>query len=162
MFRTKQPKILAVASGGGHWLQLLRLRPAFGGIECIYASVNQDQSRDVDPDKFYLIPEANRDTKIMLLLLCLKLTFIILKVRPTAIVSAGAAPGYLAIRIGQLVGAKGLFIDSIANAEKLSLSGELASHHADLMLTQWPALSRTRHVKYRGSVIHTTKFGDPT
>ena len=98
----------------------------------------------------------------MLLLLCLKLIFIILKVSPTAIVSAGAAPGYLLLLIVQLVSATGLFIDSIANAEKLSFSFDVASHHADLMLTQWPALSRTRHVKYRGSVIHTTKLGDPT
>jgi len=27
----KRPKVLGISSGGGHWVQLLRLRPAFEG-----------------------------------------------------------------------------------------------------------------------------------
>ncbi|MBT7541048.1 MAG: oligosaccharide biosynthesis protein Alg14, partial [Gammaproteobacteria bacterium] len=46
-----------------------------------------------------------------------------------------------------------MFIDSIANAEQLSLSGELAVSHADVMLTQWPELSDGSAIQYYGSVL---------
>ncbi len=146
-------KVLAIASGGGHWVQLMRLRPAFANSNIVYASVDPLSAKDVSDSTFEVIPDANTDTKIRLVWLCLKLLWIVLKHRPSAIVSTGAAPGYLAIRIGKLIGARGLFIDSIANAERLSLSGELATYHPDLMLTQWPDLCRIKGVKYSGSVI---------
>ena len=47
----------------------------------------------------------------------------------------GAAPGYFAIRIGKLLGARTLWIDSIANAEELSMGGQLVAEKADLVLT---------------------------
>jgi len=156
---TSEPKkkqtttILAVASGGGHWVQLLRLRPAFARMRCVYVSVEEDQAADVAPSRFYAMPDANRSTKFKLIWQLVKLTYIVLRERPDVIVSTGAAPGYIAIRLGRLVGARTLFIDSIANAEQLSLSGHLASHHADLMLTQWQQLSHYGGPQYRGSVL---------
>lgn len=36
----KSPVILAVASGGGHWIQLLRLAPAFAGADVHYATTD--------------------------------------------------------------------------------------------------------------------------
>jgi hypothetical protein len=55
--------------------------------------------------------------------------------------------------MGRLLGARTLFIDSIANAERLSLSGHLACRHANLMLTQWPHLASNEGPQYRGSVL---------
>jgi UDP-N-acetylglucosamine:LPS N-acetylglucosamine transferase len=146
-------KVLAVASGGGHWVQLLRLRPALENTECIFVTVDKHSAADVYPAKFETIPDANRDSKLRLIWLCLKMLWIVVKHRPYAVISTGAAPGYIAIRIAKVLGAKSLFIDSIANSQRLSLSGELAAYHADLMLTQWPELSRKKHVKYAGSVV---------
>jgi UDP-N-acetylglucosamine:LPS N-acetylglucosamine transferase len=145
--------VLAVASGGGHWIQLMRLRPALNDCDCTYVTVNPENRVDVPDSRFYCIPDANRSTKLRLLGLCFRLLYIIFRERPAAIISTGAAPGYLAIRIGRALGARGLFIDSIANAERLSLSGQLASHHADLMLTQWPELAGGQAVQYRGAVL---------
>ncbi len=33
-------RVLAIASGGGHWVQLLRLQPAFAGLDVAYCSVH--------------------------------------------------------------------------------------------------------------------------
>jgi hypothetical protein len=41
----------------------------------------------------------------------------------------------------------------MANAEALSLSGEMAGRHADLWLTQWQHLARPEGPEYRGSVL---------
>ena len=42
--------------------------------------------------------------------------------------------------LARLVGARTVWVDSIANAEELSLSGQKASRIATLTLTQWPEL----------------------
>ena len=151
--KKRMPTVLAVASSGGHWIQLLRLRPAFEGMRTVFVSVSDDLALDVVPNTFYQVPDANRSSKFRLLWQFVKLLFIVLRERPRYVVSTGAAPGYLAVRLGGLFGARTLFIDSIANAEQLSLSGHLASSHADLMLTQWPSLAREGGPQYRGSVL---------
>lgn len=151
--RTNSKRVLAVASGGGHWVQLMRLRPALTGCRRAFVSVDEGSRAAVAPDKFYRVPDANRGTKFKLIFLMLKLAYIVLVFRPDVVISTGAAHGYLAIRLGKLIGAKGLFIDSIANAEQLSLSGKLAVDHADIVLTQWPELSDDQRIYYRGAVL---------
>ena len=153
MSKERQTRILAIASGGGHWIQLLRLRPAFTGARVTYASVGKDAGAAVADNCYYRFPDANRERKIALLLQTLRIAWIVVRVRPDVIVSTGASCGYVAIRIGRLLGARTMFIDSIANAEKLSLSAELVNRHAHLLLTQWPHLSTTGGPQYRGSVL---------
>ena len=149
----KSYRVLAVASGGGHWVQLMRLRPSFAGHKISYASVDRSCRADVDPAPFYRFPDANRSQKFRLLLLLTRMAWIIVRVRPHAIVTTGAAPGYLAIRLGKLIGSRTLFLDSMANAERLSLSAKLAERHADLLLTQWQHLEKKDSVQFRGSVV---------
>ena len=149
----RTPRILAIASGGGHWIQLLRLRPAFAGARVSFASVDPGSAGTVGESEFFTFPDANRDRKIALIGQILRITWIILRVRPDVIVTTGASCGYVAIRIGRLLGARTMFIDSIANAEKLSLSAQLAQPHANLTLTQWPHLADHKGTHYSGSVI---------
>ena len=153
MRKTKQPKILAIASGGGHWIQLLRLRPAFAGARVIYASVNKESERAVQGSQFFRFPDANRERKVALILQILRIAWIMLRVRPQVVVTTGASCGYVAVRLGRLLGRRTLFIDSIANAEKLSLSAQLALRHANLTLTQWPNLESPKGPQFHGSVI---------
>ena len=40
-------KIMAIASGGGHWVQLMRLRPAFDGMNVFYVSMDPSAAVDV-------------------------------------------------------------------------------------------------------------------
>jgi UDP-N-acetylglucosamine:LPS N-acetylglucosamine transferase len=152
MPRTRR-KLIAVASGGGHWVQLLRLRPAFGDMEVIFATVNAGYRSQVLGVKFYVINDANRWNKVGLFRLSLRLLWIIAKERPDVIVSTGAAPGYLALRIGHILGAQTVWLDSIANVEELSLSGKMVGKYADLWLTQWPHLAGPKGPYFAGSVL---------
>jgi UDP-N-acetylglucosamine:LPS N-acetylglucosamine transferase len=150
---SSQRKVLAVASGGGHWVQLMRLSPAFVNSEAVFVSVKSDYGSQVEGHKFYLINDANRWEKVALIRLTLRLAWIIWKEKPNVILSTGAAPGYIAIRLGKMFGAKTVWIDSIANVECLSMSGEMAGRHADLWLTQWPHLERPEGPHFRGAVL---------
>lgn len=146
-------RVLAVCSGGGHWIQMKRLSPAFKGCDLTVATVD---AVSCDPDTnatMVRIPDANKDTKFRLAFLLAKLAWIILHVRPHVIVSTGAAPGYLAIRLGRLIGARTLFVDSIANAEVLSLSAKMAIPYADVTLSQWENVAIEQGANYWGAVL---------
>lgn len=146
-------RVLAVASGGGHWVQLMRLRPAFAGCDMHYATVAAEAKAEVAPAAFYTFRDANRDTKLALIISALQIAWIVLLVRPHIVISTGAAPGYLAIRFARICGARTMFIDSIANANELSLSARLAQRHADRLMTQWPDVSKKTLAAFGGSVL---------
>lgn len=148
-----QKKILAIASGGGHWIQLLRLRPAFAGHQVVYAGVDRAYGTEVAPARFCVVGDANRWNKPAIALLALRVAWLVWRERPDIVVSTGAAPGFFGVYFGKLFGARCLWLDSIANAEALSMSGRLAGKHADLWLTQWPGLARPEGPFHRGAVL---------
>lgn len=150
----KKTKVLALSSGGGHWVQLLRLRPAFANCDVVFATSKEGYRADIGPEaEFRLIPGANRWDKLALLRVLLAVLRLIWCERPDVVVSTGAAPGYFAIRIGKLFGARTIWVDSIANSDELSLSCRIAGPHAGLWLTQWAHLAKPNGPHFRGSVL---------
>jgi len=146
-------RILAVASGGGHWVELLRLRPSFVECDVAYVTVQREYAADVAGHRFYVINDATRWSKVSLLFMAARLLAITIIERPSVVITTGAAPGYFAIRFGRLLGAKTVWLDSIANAEALSMSGRMAGKHADLWLTQWEHLAGSEGLEYAGAVL---------
>ncbi len=146
-------KVLAVASGGGHWMQLMRLRPALRKHNVTYVTTIPGLGEEFDALPCSIVPDASRKEPFRLIRMVLRLTAIIVRIRPQIVISTGAAPGLIALFVGKLLGAKTIWLDSIANAEKLSMSGQLAGHVADLWLTQWPGLSKEQGPEYKGAVI---------
>jgi UDP-N-acetylglucosamine:LPS N-acetylglucosamine transferase len=146
-------KIMAVASGGGHWVQLLKLLPAFRSYKKIFVTVDKRYKSDVTGETFFSITDATRWNKLKMLLLLLQIFMIILIQKPKIIITTGAAPGYISLRIGKLFRCKTIWVDSIANCDKLSLSGKLAGPFADLWITQWPHLDCENGPRYYGAVL---------
>jgi UDP-N-acetylglucosamine:LPS N-acetylglucosamine transferase len=146
-------KILAVASGGGHWVQLLRLRPAFAEHEMAFVTVQKSYASQVPGQRFYTVRDATRWDRWALLLMMIQVCLIVLRERPDVVVTTGAAPGVVALRMGKLLGAKTIWLDSIANVEHMSMSGERVRKFADLWLTQWEHLAREGGPQYHGGVL---------
>jgi hypothetical protein len=130
-----------------------RLSPAFANTVVHYVSTSKDLARDVAPASLSTVPDANLDSKLKALWLAFRVLILIIKLRPSVVLSTGAAPGFFAIMFGKLLGARTIWVDSIANADKLSVSGEKVKPFADLWLTQWPHLETPRGPFYRGSVV---------
>jgi UDP-N-acetylglucosamine:LPS N-acetylglucosamine transferase len=145
----KKKKVLAVASKGGHFIQLMRLKPVFDRCDTSYVT-NQKRC---DIKNLTCVVDANRNSKLLLILLFLQVFWVVLIKRPDVVISTGAAPGYFAVLCGKLVGAKTIWLDSIANAEELSLSGQQAGKFADLWLTQWPTLAKENGPRFGGRVL---------
>jgi len=151
-FNKRTASVLAIASIGGHWIELQRLTPLFKEHDVTYISNKDFISNKVGGSKYYKVPDANKDEKINLIR-CFCMVFLRIAVlRPGVIITTGAAPGLMGIVVGRIFGAKTIWIDSVANVEKLSLSGRIAVKIADRVYTQWSHLS-TQKVVYRGNLL---------
>lgn len=145
-------KILAVASAGGHWVQLLRMVPAFDACECVYMSTKESFRKIVPNNTFYTINDFNRNNISRIFGIVLQIVEIIKKEKPKVIITTGAAPGLIALFIGKLFFKKTVWVDSIANVEELSMSGKIASYFADRVYTQWEHLANKK-IHFAGNVI---------
>jgi UDP-N-acetylglucosamine:LPS N-acetylglucosamine transferase len=146
-------RVLAVASGGGHWSELMRILPAFEGCELAFVTVDEAYRHDVAEHRFYQVLDATRWNRLGILWQAACVLGVVLRERPEVVISTGAAPGYFALRFGKWAGARTIWLDSIANVERLSLAGEKAGRFADVWLTQWPHLAREGGPHYSGAVL---------
>jgi hypothetical protein len=150
----KRLRMLAVASAGGHWVQLRRLAPLLGEHDTCYVTTLAGVALPADERPPIIIPDASRNAPVRLILVWLRLLLVIIRFRPDVIVTTGAAPGLMALQIGKLLRAHTIWIDSIANSEELSMSGQIAGRFADLWVTQWPHLAETQpSLQYLGAVL---------
>lgn len=146
-------RVLAVSSGGGHWIELLRLVPAFDEHQVSFACVRDDYRVDIGPAPFYRLRDATRWNPIGALVLAIQVLILVARLRPDIIISTGAAPGYFALRFGKWFGARTIWVDSLANVDEMSRAGTMAQKYADLYLTQWPHLATPNGPSYAGQVI---------
>jgi UDP-N-acetylglucosamine:LPS N-acetylglucosamine transferase len=150
----KRTRLLAISSGGGHWTELARLSAAFEDHDILYASTAKNLRAPSGTREVSEIRDASRSDPLRLVGLLWDVVSLLISFRPRLIVTTGAAPGLLAIVAGRLMGCRSVWIDSVANAETLSLSGRLTSRWANVRLTQWPHLASERHgIRYIGSVL---------
>ena len=147
-------KVLAVASGGGHWIQLRRLHPAFDGLDVVFASVQSTNAEDVPNHRFYLVRNVTRWDRWGIVVLIVQFIGILLKERPRTVITTGAGPGRIALALAKvLLRSRTIWIDSIANCEEMSGSGRQARRFADAWLTQWPQLARPDGPECWGAVL---------
>lgn len=145
--------VFLVSSSGGHWVQLNKLLPAFSGYQCVFMTTQKNTTAKNGNSLVLTVPDSSRWTKLKLMHTAFKTFFYVMKYRPKYVVSTGAAPGLFAIIFGKALGAKTIWVDSIANVNTLSLSGKLAGKFSDLWLTQWEHLAKPTGPFYLGSVI---------
>jgi hypothetical protein len=142
-----------IASAGGHWQQLMLLREAFEGREVQYATTLAGLARQSGLASAHLVPDCNRNARLAILRSTTKIVLLMLRLRPAIVITTGALPGLIALAVGRRLGARTVWVDSIANAEEMSLAGMKARAHADLWLSQWPQVARASGADYAGSVL---------
>lgn len=149
---SRRKHILAIASGGGHFIQLLRLRPAWEAHDVTYATVHAASAIDVAPAPLLTFRDVSRADWWLLPIAFWDVARILLRVRPDVIITTGALPPLLALLLARPFGVRTLWVDSIANSEELSGSGKLAGRLASAAVTQWPRLTTPR-IEHWGSVL---------
>ena len=123
-------------------------------MDVAYVSVFADYAEDLRGERFYVVTDFTRMSAPKLLLLIPQLVLVLLRERPDVVVTTGSAPGLVALALARLVTrSKTIWIDSIANCERMSSSGGQARRFADRWLTQWPALADANGPEFWGAVL---------
>jgi len=146
-------RVLAVASGGGHWEQLMLLRPALDGFDVIFATTNPGLATRDGVSGVVELPDSNKSQPIKALRSLRSAWSIVRRTRPDFVITTGALPGLLCLVAGRLTGARTIWIDSVANAGTLSLSGRYARWFATLRMTQWEHLARPPDLVFEGKLL---------
>lgn len=147
-------RVLLVASAGGHWIELDRLRDAFRDADCQFVSTSKGMTPPLGRRDVLEIADLARDNLRGFFPALAGLFRIARRFDPDLVVSTGAAPGALALLIGKLFGARTIWIDSIANSETLSLSGHFVRPLADLRVTQWEHLAKANpSLRFLGQIL---------
>ena len=156
--KNKNLKICVGASAGGHMTQLTKLlktsdnwpyQPSFyvTTLDVIAKKLSEDNT-------VYVTGECNRNTPFKAVKVFFKSLAIVIKQRPDVVITTGAMPLLLLCICAKLFGAKIVWIDSIANIERFSMSGRFIRRYADLFLTQWPELAENNdNVEYAGAIV---------
>lgn len=134
---------------------MMKLADCWKGQDCFFVTTSRVVERHMAQyGRVYVVPESNRRQPFRILKTLVNCVRIVIVERPDAIITTGAAVGCILAFLGKLSGARVAWIDSIANAERLSLSGRMVKPFADLVLTQWPELAKQhKSVEYVGHIL---------
>jgi len=151
----KQLRICLAASAGGHITQLLKLAACWSEYETFCVTTTEVVRSKLNKlGEVYVVGECNRQHPMRVIAVLLRCGRIVFKEKPDVIISTGAAAGCMLCFLGKITGAKVVWIDSITNVERISLSGRMVRYIADLFLVQWPELAgRYKKVEFVGTVV---------
>ncbi|MEE9397247.1 MAG: hypothetical protein V3V31_09575 [Methylococcales bacterium] len=151
-------KICIGASAGGHLKQLSEVlkktdnwpqKPSY----CVTTHTELAQHLE-HYGKTFVIGECNRMTPFKMLTVFGRAFAVAAKIRPDVVITTGALPLAWVCLFSKLFGAKIIWIDSIANVEKLSMSGSMVRRFSDLCITQWSEVADQHdNVEYLGKIV---------
>lgn len=149
----KKLKVFAVASIGGHWVQLLRIAKALEKeFDVVYMSTHEKCATIVEGRVYYSMNDFSRWDFYKMFPELLHSIYIICKEKPSIVITTGAAPGLVCLFAAKICGIRTVWIDSIANVEHISFSGRIASKFASRIYTQWPSLAGNK-VIFAGNIF---------
>lgn len=158
--RTRDFKLVVGASAGGHANELELLLHAAKGAWPVEPSAFVT-TLQITADGFarhgrpvYVIGEADRRKPLEAIGVLFRTLRLALQVRPSAVVTTGSMPLMVFCIWSKLLGARIVWIDSVAQVDRMSVSGRVMSRVADLCLVQWPDLvDKHKGVEYSGEVM---------
>src|SRR3954465_2578312 len=106
MGKTGRHRILAVASAGGHWVQLARLSDACADSDTLYVTTVAGETAPSGDRPVATITDASRNEPWRIIPGTFQLALLMLRFRPEAVITTGAAPGYVALRLAKLRGCR--------------------------------------------------------
>lgn len=144
-------KAMFVSSSGGHFEQLLQIIEGLACTDCcVVGTVPKSDFGRNDP--YYQIIDLSRDTWWRFPAAVLASIRIVRNFQPDVVISTGAAPALAICFVARTLGARVIWVDSVANVLKVSLSGKIAKIVSHRFLVQWEHLAKDG-MQYRGSLL---------
>jgi UDP-N-acetylglucosamine:LPS N-acetylglucosamine transferase len=143
-------KVLVVLGEGGHTVEILRaIEPLGPKYEYSYLMPKHDRTSEVKikvagPVYRVNLPRGKHSNFLINLKYSIMCSFqelsVLLKVRPKAILSAGAGIAVPVSVFGRLLGVKIIYVETATRVHTLSMTGRIMYHVAHLFFVQWEPL----------------------
>lgn len=133
-------KICFIASTGGHFEQLMMLKPLMNQYESFIVTEKTHYSVLKNKQKVYYLNQVNRNEKSFIpkmILNTIKTLNIFLKENPDVVISTGALATIPMCIISKMFRKKLIFIESFAKVNSATLTGKLIYKFADQFYVQW-------------------------
>lgn len=159
--KENKKKVLFISSTGGHFDELLQLKPLFKKYNS-YIITEKDTSneslKEIYGDKMYFLPYGTRAKLFTYIFkyfyLCLKTVYLYFKIRPKVIITTGTHTAGPMCIIGKIFGSKIIYIETIANTNKKTATGKLIYPIADLFIVQWEEMLKLYPKAIYGGTIY--------
>ena len=143
-------KVLFISSTGGHLDEMLQLKDLFNKYDyhiITEKTVSNLSLKDKYPGRVnYLVygsytkPLSKLVYPFKLLYNTFKSLILYIKIRPKYIISTGAHTAGPMLLIGHILGSKIIYIETFANSNSRSKTGNIVSKFADLFIVQWESM----------------------
>lgn len=133
-------KICFIASTGGHFEQIMMLKPLMDKYDSFIITEQTDYSVVKGDKKVYYLRQVNRQEKTFVFKMIyngIKSLKIFIKERPDIVISTGALATIPMCLFAKLFRKKIVFIESFAKVNSPTLTGKLLYKFADQFYVQW-------------------------
>lgn len=141
----KEVKLCFAASSGGHYEQLLMLKPLMEKYDSFVITEETVYKSKIEGQKMYYMKQVNRKEKSFVPRM-ISNTFrslqIYRKEKPDVVICTGVLAMIPMCLIAKLFGKKLIYIESFAKVTSATLSGKLLYRFADQFYVQWPQMKK--------------------
>ena len=139
----KKIKICFTASSGGHYEQLMMLKPLMEKYDSFIVTEKTLYNATVEGKKTYYLMQVNRKEKLFFFYMIInmfKSIGIFLKERPNVVISTGVLSTIPLCLLAKLFRKKFIFIESFAKVTSATVTGKLMYKFADQLYVQWESM----------------------
>ena len=145
MDEKKNVKICFAASSGGHYEQLMMLKPLMEKYDSFVITEKTDYSAEAKGEKTYYMKQVNRREKDFIWQMgqnVWKSIEIYRKEKPDVVICTGVLAMIPICLIAKLHGKKLIYIESFAKVTSATRTGKLLYKYADQFYVQWPEMQK--------------------
>lgn len=154
-------KVLFISSTGGHFNELIQLKPLFKEYD--YHLITEKDKTTIGLKKEYgnrinfLVYGTRKrvfEYPFKFVYNCFKSLILYIKIRPKYIVSTGTHTAVPICYLGKLFGTKIIYIETFANRTAKTLAGKMVYPIADLFIVQWEEMLKLYPKAVYGGAIY--------
>ena len=138
-------KICFAASSGGHYEQILMLKPLMLKYDSFLLTEKTLYKAETKGVRTYYIHQVNRKERtfmIKMLCNCFRSILVFVKEKPDVIITTGVLAVIPICLIGKLFRKKIVYIESFAKVTTPTETGKLLYKYADRFYVQWPQMKK--------------------
>jgi UDP-N-acetylglucosamine:LPS N-acetylglucosamine transferase len=132
---------------------MLQLSDAFEGRN-VFMITYRSRRKPTKIQRVYYL-RAIGVNPVYLILGSLRILSILIREKPSILLSTGAEIAIPAMMLGKILGCKTVFLESISRSQNLSATGQILMGRVDRFLIQWPEVAQkyAGRAEYRGRLL---------